>query len=163
FRARDVGRHRERPRPRGRFDDRLLERLGPPAREGDAVALLQQRDGRRASDAGPRSRHDRNPVRHVVRLLIKCDAHVAIYPTPAVGTRRHYNEHGAGRVSRSPMREWMNRCLPMEDVMRKTKLIAAALGLCAASAFSPAFAAVSVYVDIAPPPPRYEVIPGPRV
>lgn len=47
--------------------------------------------------------------------------------------------------------------------MSKLKLMVAALGVCAASAITPALSAVSLYVDIAPPAPRYEVVPEPRV
>jgi hypothetical protein len=50
------------------------------------------------------------------------------------------------------------------NIMLKPKLLLASLA--AASAFAaiplPASAAVGVYVDVAPPPPRYEVVPAPR-
>jgi hypothetical protein len=47
--------------------------------------------------------------------------------------------------------------------MLKSKLLIAALLAASLGAVSaPASAAVSLYVDVAPPPPRYEVVPAPR-
>lgn len=47
--------------------------------------------------------------------------------------------------------------------MRKIKLLAAVFAVAATSAIAPAtFAAVSLYVDVAPPASRYEVIPDAR-
>jgi hypothetical protein len=52
-RVRDVGRHRDRARGVvAGADDRLVQRLLPPARERDAPAVAQQRDGDGLADAG---------------------------------------------------------------------------------------------------------------
>ncbi len=51
--VRDIGGDGERGALRGaRFGDRLLERLAAPTGEGDAIAFVQQRDGRGLADAG---------------------------------------------------------------------------------------------------------------
>ncbi len=48
--------------------------------------------------------------------------------------------------------------------MWKRKLLLGALASAAIGMTSvPAIAAVGIYVDVAPPPPRYEVVPAPRV
>jgi hypothetical protein len=51
----------------------------------------------------------------------------------------------------------------LEDIMTKQrKLLAAALAAASIGCAAPAFAAVDLYVDVAPPAPRYEVVPAPR-
>ena len=48
--------------------------------------------------------------------------------------------------------------------MWKRKLLLGALAAASIGMTSvPAVAAVNIYVDVAPPPPRYEVVPAPRV
>ena len=45
---------------------------------------------------------------------------------------------------------------------KQRKLLAAALAAASIGCAVPAFAAVDLYVDVAPPAPRYEVVPAPR-
>ncbi len=82
-----------------------------------------------------------------------------------VGRFRRASARGSGRAREEALGNVESVTVPMEtNIMLKPKLLLASLA--AASAFAaiplPASAAVGVYVDVAPPPPRHEIVPAPR-
>jgi hypothetical protein len=67
-------------------------------------------------------------------------------------------------ASRKRSVSWNDAPTKEESIMRKSKLLVAALAASTLGALAPlpAPAAVGVYLDVAPPAPRHEVIPAPR-